>query len=246
MNPLVSIITANYNASKYIDKTIQSVIKQTYSNWELIIVDDCSTDNSVIIIKKYQEFDKRIKLLKLEKNSGAAIARNKAIEVAKGDFIAFLDSDDRWIENKLEIQVNFMNNKNCKLSYTSYYSINELNQKSKLIIAKKKVTYKNLLTSNYIGCLTAMYSVNHLDKVYMPIISKRQDWALWLKITKNNIIAEGIQLPLAYYNKRETSVSSNKFNLLKYNWKIYRRHEKLNRLQSLYYFIQLVLKKIFK
>jgi len=246
MNPLVSIITPNYNASKYIDETIQSVIKQTYSNWELLIVDDCSTDNSVAIIKKYQGLDKRVRLLRLDKNSGAAIARNKAIEASKGDFIAFLDSDDRWFENKLEIQVSFMNNKNCKLSYTSYYSVNESNQKSKLIVAKKKMTYKNLLTSNYIGCLTAMYSVNHLGKVYMPIISKRQDWALWLKITKSNIIAEGIQIPLAFYNNRQNSVSSNKINLLKYNWEIYREHESFNRLQSLYYFIQLVLKKIFK
>ncbi|MFK5957307.1 MAG: glycosyltransferase family 2 protein [Lutibacter sp.] len=246
MNQLVSIITPNYNASKYISETIQSVIDQTYENWELIIIDDCSTDNSVEIIKQFQKKDQRIQLITLNRNSGPAVARNKGIEVSNGDFIAFLDSDDSWIENKLEIQVRFMQNNNSVVSHTSYYTINELNKDKKLVIAKEKITYKNLLTNNYIGCLTAMYSVKHLGKVYMPKILKRQDWALWLKITKNGVIAEGIQQPLALYNKRQVSVSSNKINLLKYNWKIYRVHENLNRLQSLYYFIQLAFKKIVK
>jgi len=246
MNSLVSIITPNYNAEKFIAETIESVINQTYTNWELIIVDDCSTDDSLAIINEFIKKEDRIKLIKLSKNSGPAVARNNGIEVAKGEYMAFLDSDDRWFSNKLEVQLNFMQKHNYALTFTSYYSVNEQKEKQKIIRAKKQITYKNLLTNNYIGCLTAMYSVQQLGKVYMPLVLKRQDWGLWLKITKNNIVAYGIQEPLASYTRRETSISSNKFNLLKYNWKIYREHEHLTIVKSLYYFSLLFFKKIVK
>ena len=246
MNSLVSIITPNYNAGKFIAETIESVINQTYTNWELIIVDDCSTDDSLAIINEFIKKEDRIKLIKLSKNSGPAVARNNGIEVAKGEYMAFLDSDDRWFSNKLEVQLNVMQKHNYALTFTSYYSVNEQKEKQKIIRAKKQITYKNLLTNNYIGCLTAMYSVQQLGKVYMPLVLKRQDWGLWLKITKNNIVAYGIQEPLASYTRRETSISSNKFNLLKYNWKIYREHEHLTIVKSLYYFSLLFFKKIVK
>lgn len=246
MNSLVSIITPNYNAEKFIAETIESVINQTYTNWELIIVDDCSTDDSLAIINEFIKKEDRIKLIKLSKNSGPAVARNNGIEVAKGEYMAFLDSDDRWFSNKLEVQLNVMQKHNYALTFTSYYSVNEQKEKQKIIRAKKQITYKNLLTNNYIGCLTAMYSVQQLGKVYMPLVLKRQDWGLWLKITKNNIVAYGIQEPLASYTRRETSISSNKFNLLKYNWKIYREHEHLTIVKSLYYFSLLFFKKIVK
>lgn len=246
MQPLISIITPNYNASKFVSETIESVLNQTYENWEMIIVDDCSTDDSVAIIEDFIKSDQRIKLIKLTVNSGPAIARNSAIEVSNGKYIAFLDSDDRWFPQKLEIQLEFMQHTNCVLSYSSYYSVNEKKEKQKLLNVKEKVTYNDLLTNNYIGCLTAMYSVHHIGKVYMPNVSKRQDWGLWLKITKNGVIAYGIQQPLAWYTRREASVSSNKFKLLAYNWRIYREHENLNMLKSIYYFTQLFFKKILK
>ncbi len=246
MNKLVSIITPNYNCEKYIAATITSVIHQTYKNWELIIVDDCSTDNSLIIINKYIEKDNRIKLIKLGVNSGPAIARNEAIKAAKGDYIAFLDGDDSWDSKKLHLQLNFMEPKQIPLSFTSYYSVDERSKQTKLITAKKRVSYTDLLTNNYIGCLTVMYSVKQLGKVYFPVIRKRQDWALWLKITKTGKFAYGIKEPLAYYLRRKQSISSNKFNLLKYNWKIYRNFEKLNIVVSLYYITQLFFKKILK
>ena len=246
MKALISIITPNYNASNFVAETIESIINQTYENWELIIVDDGSTDNSVAIIEEFVKVDARIKLICLDLNSGPAIARNKAIELSKGAYIAFLDSDDRWHPQKLAVQLRFMQKRNIALSFTSYYSVNEQKEHKKLLKAKEKVTYKNLLTNNYIGCLTAMYSMQHLGKVYMPIVSKRQDWALWLQITKNNVVAYGIQQPLAWYTRRDASVSSNKFKLLKYNWKIYREFENLNRMKSLYYFIQLFFKKVLK
>jgi len=246
MESLVSIITPNFNASKFVVDCLKSVQNQTYGNWEMIIIDDASTDNSVAIIENCISGDDRIRLVKLNENSGPAVARNVGIEASKGDYIAFLDSDDSWISEKLEIQVVFMQKNDIALSFTSYYSVNEHKENKKLIEAKGIVTYKDLLTNNYIGCLTAMYSVSRLGKVYMPVVKKRQDWGLWLKITKNNVKAYGINHPLAWYTRRQNSVSSNKFKLLKYNWIIYRDHEKLNRFQSLYFFIQLFLKKMTK
>ena len=246
MNPLISIITPNYNAQKFVSETIQSVLNQTYQNWELIIVDDCSTDNSLQIINSFVVLDKRMSLLKLTKNSGPAVARNKAIEFSKGDYIAFLDSDDRWFSTKLEKQLTFMQQQDIALSFTSYNSYDEERQDEKVLESRAKVTYKNLLTNNYIGCLTAMYSVSKLGKVFMPVIAKRQDWALWLKITKMDVIAYGMPEILASYTRRNTSVSSSKWKLLKYNWKIYREFEKLNISSSLFYFLQLFIKKLFK
>ena len=246
MNPIVSIITPNYNASKFIRNSLESVINQTYKNWELIIVDDCSTDDSVAIINEFNKIDKRIRFFQLDKNSGPAIARNKGIEEAKGKFIAFLDSDDRWLPTKLEKQLSFMLKNKIALSHTSYISHNEMYMDEKLLEAKQKVTYHDLLTNNYIGCLTTMYSIEHLGKVYMPIISKRQDWALWLKITRQNVISYGIDEPLALYTRRKNSVSSNKFRLMKFNWEIYRNFEKLNFFKSSYYFFILFIKKLLK
>lgn len=246
MESLVSIITPNYNASAFIIDCLKSVKNQTYQNWEMIIIDDASTDDSATKIEHIIKDDSRFKLLKLNENSGPAIARNFGIETSKGDYIAFLDSDDSWFPGKLEIQLAFMKKRNIALSFTAYYSVNEVKEKQKMIKVKENVTYKDLLTNNYIGCLTAMYSVDHLGKVYMPIVNKRQDWGLWLKITKKGISAYGIEQPLACYTRRQSSVSSNKFRLLKYNWRIYREHEKLNRIQALYYFMQLFFKKIVK
>ena len=246
MNNLVSIITPCYNSEKFIKDTIASVQAQTFTNWEMIIVDDLSTDNSIKIIEEYVKLDSRIKIYKLNKNSGPAIARNKAIELVGGGFIAFLDSDDRWLPTKLEEQLEFMQVNNLSLSFASYRSYDEDGENEKVIISKKKVSYHNLLTNNYIGCLTAMYSVKKIGKVYFPLIHKRQDWALWLKITRGGVVACGMEEILALYTRRNFSVSSNKIGLLKYNWKIYREFEGLSRIVSAFYFFQLFIRKIIK
>ena len=246
LQPLISIITPNFNSEKFISETIESVLNQSYRNWELIIVDDFSTDNSLNLINKFISKESRISLIKLSKNSGPAITRNQGIKVAKGDYLAFLDSDDSWFTNKLEKQLNFMEQKDIAFSFTSYYSFDENKNDRKLIKAKEFISYNNLLTNNYIGCLTVMYSVKHLGKVYFPDVLKRQDWALWLKITKNNVLAHGIKEPLANYTRRKSSVSSNKLNLLKYNWVVYRKFEKLNLVRSVFLMIILLSKKILK
>lgn len=244
--PLISIITPNYNSEKFIAETIESVVSQSYKNWELLIVDDCSTDNSTIIIEEFIEKDKRIQLIKLQQNGGAAITRNKGVSLAKGDYIAFLDSDDRWFVDKLTKQLSFMLDKDIAFSFTSYYSVSEQKTDQKLINVKQTINYKQLLTNNYIGCLTVMYSVKKIGKVYFPNIIKRQDWALWLKITRSNIVAYGIQEPLAWYTRRNYSLSSKKVNLLKYNWLVYRKFERIHFLKAVFLMIQLIIKKFSK
>jgi glycosyltransferase involved in cell wall biosynthesis len=244
--PLVSIITPNFNAGKFISRSIESVLQQTYKNWELLIIDDGSTDNSVEIIEKFSTEDVRIKLFKMDQNSGPALSRNAGIEKASGSFMAFLDSDDYWDKNKLAIQTKAMVDGNLSFSFTGYSIVDEDNKFIKIQNAKPLVSYNDLLTNNYIGCLTAMYSVTSLGKVYFPVLLKRQDWALWLSITKNGIYAVGIDVPLAYYTKRMNSVSSNKLFLLKYNWIVYRKFEHIKLLKSLKLMVVLILNKIMK
>ena len=236
MNNLVSIITPSYNSEKFISQTIESVINQTYKNWEMIIVDDVSPDDSNDIIEEYEKKDSRIKLIKLEKNSGPAVARNRAIEEAKGRYIAFLDADDLWMSEKLEKQIAFMDEKKCTLSYTSYGTMDEDgNDLDRIVSAKDSLNYIELLKSNRIGCLTAIYDTQMIGKVYMPLIKKRQDYGLWLKILKKTDVAYGMDEVLGKYRILKNSVSSNKIDLLKYNYALFREHEGFSVLKSLYY-----------
>jgi glycosyltransferase involved in cell wall biosynthesis len=246
MTNLVSIITPNYNSEKFIEQTLKSIIAQTYKNWELLIVDDCSTDTSVKIIKKYATNDNRINFFKLKENSGAAIARNKAIEKASGNFIAFLDSDDLWLAEKLEKQLAFMLNNNYNLTHTSYGLITEKGiLLNKNVFCEPKLSYEKMLFSNKIGCLTAMYNAGNLGKMYMPEIRKRQDYALWLKILKQEKYAYGLPSVLATYRDRSNSISNNKIEMLKWNWLLYRKVEKLTHFKSLFYVLSNILNKFF-
>ncbi|MCG1036618.1 glycosyltransferase family 2 protein [Polaribacter sargassicola] len=247
MNKLVSIITPNYNSEKFISQTINSVLNQTYQNWEMIIVDDVSTDNSTKIIESYSLKDDRIILHKLQKNSGAAIARNKAISLAKGNFIAFLDSDDLWLPKKLEVQLEFMETNNYPISYSSYEIIDENGKpKNKIIECKEKLDYNRMLYSNEIGCLTAMYNSDVLGKVYMPNVRKRQDYGLWLKILKMEKYAFGIPKVLAKYRDRSLSISNNKVEMLKWNWNLYKNVEKKSYFEAFYYTLCNVINKLLK
>ena len=246
LNNRISIITPSYGSEKFIAQTIESVIAQTYQNWEMIIVDDVSPDNSNDIIESFVKKDNRIKLIKLEKNSGPAVARNKAIKEARGRYIAFLDADDLWMSDKLEKQIKFMNENNLGFTYSAYKLIDEEDNKKGTFIPPKKVSYKSILKTNPIGCLTAIYDTQKLGKIYMPNILKRQDYGLWLKILKEIRQTKGILEPLAIYRIRKNSVSSNKFKSAQYQWKIYREVEKLNILKSIYYFIHYAIKGIFK
>ena len=188
----VSIITPSYNSARFIASTINSVIAQTAMSLEIIIVDDCSSDNSIEVIQSFIDRDTRIKFIKLEENSGAAVARNTAIEAASGRFIAFLDSDDLWDPEKLEKQIQFMLDKDIAFSYTAYEKIDESGVPFDIVNVPEKISYKQLLKTNVIGCLTAMYDVEKLGKVYMPVNTKREDFATWLTILKKVDYAYGM------------------------------------------------------
>jgi glycosyltransferase involved in cell wall biosynthesis len=243
---MISIITPSYNSEQFISQTIKSVLCQTYTNWEMIIVDDRSTDNSVQIVEKYIQNDSRIKLIKLEKNSGPAIARNKAIEEAKGRYIAFLDADDLWLPEKLDRQIIFMHKNSLSFTYSSYHLIDENSKIFGTFTTKEYITYKSMLKTCNVGCLTVIYDTQVLGKQYMPNIAKRQDYGLWLQILKDINVTKGIIEPLATYRILRNSVSSNKLNAARYQWKIYRDVENLNLLKSIYYFMHYAIYGIIK
>lgn len=235
---LVSVIMPAFNAEKYIGDSINSVILQSYQKWELLIVNDGSTDNTKNIIKPFILKDKRINYFETDNNLGPGYARNKAIEKAKGHYIAFLDSDDMWKPEKLEVQLNFMKKNNSSFSFTGYQKINESNQNiGKKIEIPNTLSYENLLKSCIIGCLTVIYDVSKLGKVYMPLINKTQDYAMWLNILKIIPYAHGLNESLALYRIRKGSISSNKFIKAYYQWHIYRKFEKLSLMKSLKYML---------
>lgn len=234
--PLVSVIMPAYNAEKYIAQSIASVVKQGYQNWELLITDDRSNDNTQQIVKQYSNQDSRIKLFVNEKNAGAGVARNNSIKQAKGRYIAFLDSDDLWVPEKLSKQISFMQSNKVPFSYTGYQKFTGDKKLLGKIIPPAETTYNELLNSNVIGCLTAIYDYQELGKQYMPTIRKRQDMALWLHILKLTPKAVGMQESLAYY-RVDVGMSSNKVEMLKWQWRLYREVEQLSVIKSLKHFV---------
>lgn len=224
---LVSIITPNYNCGRFIAQTIESVLAQTYTNWEMLIVDDCSTDNSVQIALSYAEKDSRIKVVQNEKNCGAAISRNKAIELAQGEFVAFLDSDDLWLPDKLEKQIAFMRQNNCDFSFTEYEHIDEENNSLHQIAnVTKHLKYRKMMMHCWPGCLTVMYNQNVVGKVYADNIKKNNDHALFLRVLKNCHNAMGMKELLAKYRIRKGSISSKKSAIIKYYIQVIHEFEK--------------------
>lgn len=233
-NELVSIIMPTYNCAKFIGETIKSVIAQTYSNFELIIVDDCSKDNTRDVVNSFG--DERIKYHKLEKNSGAAVARTTAMNMAKGKYMAFLDSDDLWMENKLERQLKFMKDNNYNITCTAYEQVNEDGESlNKVIKTKKKADYNRILLDCPVGNSTVMYNVEALGKFEVPNIRKRNDDALWLQMLKKEKYIYGMDEVLAKYRIRSNSISSNKLSLIKYHWQLYRDIEHLSVIRSVFH-----------
>lgn len=235
---LVSIITPMYNSEKYIGITIESALNQTYKDWEMIIVDDCSSDNSPKIVKEYAKNDERIKYIKTDSNKGVSNARNIALKMANGQFISFLDSDDIWDEDKLKKQVDFMKKNKCTISFTAYELIDENNEKlNKIINVPKIVDYKTLLKGNILGCLTVMIDKSKLDFEIKMSGVRHEDYVLWLSILKKGHIAYGINEVLAEYRKSSTSLSGNKIKSAMWTWKIYRNIEQIPLHKCIYYFI---------
>lgn len=238
MAKLVSIITPTYNSEKYISETIKSVQNQTHQNWEMIIVDDGSSDKTSAIVESIIENDFRIKFFKLDQNSGPAIARNAGIEKALGHYMTFLDADDIWFPTFIEQSIVSINTIGIPFVFSSYKRSNEeLEFVYSDFIVPQKVTYTDILKTNSISCLTAFLDISTLGKKYMPIIKKRQDMGLWLQYLKEIPYAYGIQQPQAIYRIRENSLSRKKSDLIKYQWQFYREVEKLSLFQSIYYML---------
>jgi teichuronic acid biosynthesis glycosyltransferase TuaG len=235
MKMKVSIIMPAYNSSLFIRQSIESVLGQTYHNWELLIADDKSTDNTCFIIEDYLLKDKRIKLFRLKETVGGALARNHLINHATGQFIAFCDSDDLWVPNKLEKQIKFMEEHNYAFSFAPYYIIDEEGNKIGLSTTRKRVNYRDILFTCDIGCLTAVYDCDKLGKMYMADIKKRHDYTLWLRILRKIPYAYSFHNPLGYYRLRRHSISRNKLKTMFYIWKVYREVEQIPFLKSLWY-----------
>jgi teichuronic acid biosynthesis glycosyltransferase TuaG len=232
--PLISIITPCFNSSNFIIETIHSVICQSYQNWEMIIVDDCSTDASVELIKAEVKADKRIKLFIQEQNGGAAKARAKAIKESNGEYIAFLDSDDLWLSNKLENQLKFMQINNYDFSFTKYEEINEAGDRTGIVIkGYEKVDYDLLLKSCPLGNSTVMYNAKKLGSFEIPDLKRSNDYALWLQIIKKTRFFYGLNEVLVLYRVRKKSISSNKFAKVKTHWHIFRNIEKISFIKSM-------------
>lgn len=236
-SPLVSVITPVYNAEKYLETMINSVMSQTYENWELILVDDCSTDQSVAIIRHFVNADSRIHLLQNEVNQGAGNTRNRAIEHAKGRYIAFLDSDDIWASTKLDVQISVMMRGNIAFSHTSYGYIDETGRKIKdtFHVSAHPVGYYDLLKRTEISCLTAVYDASLIGKFYMSAHRRKQDYALWLSILKTGIKSEPIDVELAYYRQHAGSATSNKVKLIKGHISFLMSTQNMNIFTALYY-----------
>lgn len=224
----------SYNSEGTILESIQSVLSQTYKNWELIIVDDRSTDNTWQVIQTYADKYDNIRIYQNKENLGAGASRNFAIKKARGRFIAFLDSDDLWTEDKLAEQIPFMLKNNYPLTYTHYSRFNSEEELS-VVTAPEYTTYKKLMYSNVIGCLTAVYDTQALGKRYMPLIRKRQDMGLWLDILKDTPKAYCLPKALAKY-RMDSGMTANKFSVLSYQWKFYRDVVGLSLPRSLFTF----------
>lgn len=228
MSDLVSIIMPSYNTGRFISETIESVLAQTYSNWELIIVDDCSTDNTDEAVKDYLS-DDRIYYIKNDQNSGAAVSRNRALREAKGKWIAFLDSDDLWEPDKLNKQIAFMENNGYHFSYTNYVEIDEESSPTgKRVTGPKRITKQGMYNYCWMGCLTVMYDAEAVGLIQIEDIKKNNDYAMWLKVCKkaNCYLLDEI---LARYRKRSGSISNHGYiKLIKWHYKLYREAEKKN------------------
>lgn len=229
----VSVIIPMHNSSRFIKECLDSVIAQTYKNLEIILVDDASSDNTVEIVKNYK--DKRIKLIELKENVGAAIARNTGVENSTGDYICYLDSDDYWKLKKIEKQVKFIKGK--AFIYSSYQYLNN-NNKTHIAKVPKFLTYKQLLKNSAIFTSTVMVNMKYLDKqdLYMPNIRMGQDYGAWYKILKKVDVAYGMDEVLSIYRVGNDSLSSNKFKAMKRSWNLYKM-EGIPFIKRCYYFM---------
>lgn len=247
MGVLVSIIVPNYNSEKYIKETLDSVLAQTYQDWEMLVIDDCSSDGSVDIIRAYAEKDSRIQLILREKNTGVANVRNAGLELAKGKYIALLDSDDVWTEDKLERQVALLEETGAEIGYCSYDFIDENSQPmGKAFKVPEKTNFKKMLVSNVVSCSTAMIQAELLKAHPFNPDYYHEDYVLWMELMRIPVQAVGDTKVLMHYRQSANSRSHKKGNAAKHRWIIYRKVLKLSWVRSVWVFIRYAIKGVLK
>ena len=248
MAHLVSIVMPVHNAGRYIEEAIRSVMQQTYQEWELLVVDDASTDASIHIARRLAAMDTRIKVLVNEHNTGyPATPRNKAIDAAQGRYIAFLDSDDMWLPHKLEQQLSFFgDDERVGVVFSNYEKVDEKSQRAnRVVVAPSYTDYKHLLLGNVIGNVTGIYDTQRVGKVHFRKV-RHEDYAMWLSILKRGFIAKNTGTVTALYRVTGDSVSARKMHLLSWQWNIYRRVEKLGFISSVYYYVNYAIRGLIK
>ena len=233
---LVSVITPAFNSERFISETINSVLSQTYQNWELLIVDDCSKDKTAEIVASFQENDSRIKYFYNSTNKGSAFSRNLALQKAKGKWIAFLDSDDLWNPDKLEKQIEFMKKNDFHFSYTNYCEIDENSKEKGILISGPKVISKKLMKAYcWPGCLTVMYDAEKIGIMQSAEIKINEEYALWIKIAKN-VNCYLLDENLAKYRKHDNSLTSQSYlKLIKWHYLMFRKSENKNIFSALFF-----------
>ncbi|EHZ2905740.1 glycosyltransferase family 2 protein [Vibrio parahaemolyticus] len=248
--PKVSIITATYNSEEEIVKTYESIRNQSYEDWEWLVTDDCSSDNTFTILKKIRDQDSRVRIFKNSVNSGAAVSRNNSISNVTGEFVAFLDSDDIWMPDKLSIQLGFMEDNKVDFSFTSYELIGKNGELLQKQVDKNQTgsfSYHDMLRKKAtLGCSTVMLRGSAFKDIYMPLIRTGQDYATWLKLLKTGKNAYIINTILTQYRIMPNSISRNKFKKSKRQWQIYRNIEKLNLPYSIYCFALYAWRAVFR
>lgn len=247
MGPMVSVIMPAYNAEEFVEQAIRSALAQTYTNLEVIVINDVSKDATQSIAERLAREDSRVRLLNNEKNLGAAGSRNRGMDAAEGEYVALLDSDDYWHPEKLEIQMELAQKEKADLVYSSYEIVDEKgNKKCSNFIAPKTVTYRSTLSKCEIGCLTAVMGPEVIHNYRFSSEFYHEDLVMWLQILRDGKKAVGTQKVLAAYRVRENSRAANKVNAAKWRWEIYRRAEGLSLFASAYYFVRYALAGIRK
>ena len=243
----VSIITPAYNAENFLPETIDSVLNQTFRDWELIVVDDCSTDRTFEIASAYAEKDPRVRVIRNESNSGVAATRNHGLDEATGDYIAFVDSDDLWLPEKLEKQLRFMKEKGVAFSYTAYQKyVTETKERGKVLRAPAKMTAKKILGNTAIGCLTVMVDRKTVGDFRMPLLPHTEDNCTWQEILSRGYVGYGIPEVLSLYRISDRSMTSDKSRAAKQQWETYRKHYKFSIVKSAYYFTKYAVHAVIK
>ncbi len=218
---LVSVVMPTYNSARFVAESIDSILAQTYTQWELIVTDDCSTDGTVDILKEYASRDDRIVLQLLEENGGAGVARNASIRSARGRYIAFCDSDDRWTVDKLAIQLEFMQKNDVAMCFAPYYTCDESGETTGYVPAPRRVTLFDTMCDDKIGFLTCVFDANRIGKHFMPLMRRRQDYAYVLQLLRICREAHSVAEALAFYRHHDNNLSGRKVRLLKYNAQTY-------------------------